>query len=360
MGLEFTFQNKRISGILTVLPKREVTFEEEMENYNFSPAKSLKLKIAMGYNKRRVAEQGITVSDMCVFGINHLLDNNLLKKEDISALILITQSPEQFLPPTSNIIHGKLELSSNVVCLDINQGCAGFIVGLIQAYMLLEQQSIKKVVLMNAELLSQKVSKRDRNNNPIIGDAACITIVEKSQESTVIHAVVNMNGKGSHILQIPAGGFKMPSTPETAEMKEDEAGNFRSLDNLVMKGDEVFNFVQTEVPPMIEELLEMAGKKPEDIDWYLFHQPNKFMLNKLADKIDVPREKMPANIVENFGNASGASIPTNISFNLADDALKNTYNVCFCGFGVGLAWAAIEQQFGNLDFNKIIDYKKEE
>lgn len=356
MGLQLSFQNKRISGVLTVLPKREIAFEEEMDNYNFSPAKSMKLKLAMGYNKHRIVDEGTNVSEMCVHGINYLLDNGLLKKEDISALVLVTQSSEHFMPATSNIIHGKLRLDTNVLCMDINQGCAGFIIGLIQAYMLLEQPSIKKIVLMNADILSRKVSKRDRNSNPLIGDAACITIVERSSQICTINAVVNMDGQGAYVLQIPAGGFRMPSTPATSEMKEDENGNFRSMDNLIMKGDEVFNFVQTEVPPMIEELLEMSGKKPDDIDWYLFHQPNKFMLNKLADKIGIPREKMPANIVENFGNASGASIPTNISFNLGDKALTNTYNVCFSGFGVGLTWAAIEQTLGNLNFNKIIYY----
>jgi len=356
MSIQFTYHNKRISGILTVLPKREITFEEEMNNYNFSSAKSLKLKLAMGYNKHRVVDEGTNVSDMCVHGITRLLNEGLLKKEDISALVLVTQSPEHFMPPTSNIIHGKLELDKNVLCMDVNQGCAGFIIGLIQAYMLLEQPSIKKVVLMNADVLSRKVSKRDRNSNPLIGDAACITIVERSLDPCTINAVVNMDGRGAYVLQIPAGGFKMPSTTETAKMKEDTNGNFRSLDNLIMKGDEVFNFVQTEVPPMIEELLEISGKKTEDIDWYLFHQPNKFMLHKLADKIGIPREKMPANIVENFGNASGASIPTNISFNLGDKALINTYNVCFSGFGVGLTWAAMEQQLGKLIINQIIYY----
>ena len=78
-----------------------------------------------------------------------------------------------------------------------------------------------------------------------------------------------------------------------------------------MKGDEVFNFVQREVPPMIENLLHVAGSSKERVDWYMFHQPNRFMLHKLADKLGVPREKMPSNIVENFGNASGATIPTN-------------------------------------------------
>ena len=316
----------------------------------------MKLKLAMGYNKHRIVDEGTNVSDMCVHGIEHLLNEGLLRKEDISALVLVTQSPEHFMPPTSNIIHGKLELNTNVLCMDINQGCAGFVIGLLQSYMLLEQPSIKKVLLMNADVLSRKVSKRDRNSNPLIGDAACITVVERSVDACVINAIANMDGRGAYALQIPAGGFKMPSTPATAEMKEDESGNFRSLDNLVMKGDEVFNFVQTEIPPMIEELLKISGKAANDIDYYLFHQPNKFMLNKLADKMGIPREKMPSNIVENFGNASGASIPTNISFNLGDNALANIYNVCLSGFGLGLTWTAVEQQLGNLSFNKIVYY----
>jgi 3-oxoacyl-[acyl-carrier-protein] synthase-3 len=356
MSLRFVFHNKRIGGILSVLPNREIAFEEEIKNYNFSPAKSMKLKLVMGYNKHRIVDEMTNVSDMCVFGIKYLIELGLLEQEDISALILVTQSFEHFLPPTSNIIHGKLELDTNILCMDINQGCAGFIIGLIQAYMLLEQESVKKVVLMNADVLSRKVSRRDRNSNPLIGDAACITVVERSREPATINAVVNMDGKGAYVLQIPAGGFKMPCSPETAEMKEDGNGNFRSLEHLVMKGDEVFNFVQKEVPPMIEELLNLSGKKTDDIDYYLFHQPNKFMLNKLADKIGVPREKMPSNIVENFGNANGATIPTNISFNLGTSALTESYEVCFAGFGVGLTWAAIQQKLGNLMFNQMIYY----
>ena len=97
-------------------------------------------------------------------------------------------------------------------------------------------------------------------------------------------------------------------------MEEDSAGNFRSKDNLVMKGDDVFNFVQRKVPPMIEHLLEQANVSKDDVDWYMFHQPNKFMLHKLADKIGIDKDKMPANIVENFGNASGVTVPTNISY----------------------------------------------
>lgn len=355
--MKLTFQNKKITGILTVLPEREVTFEQEMENYNFSTAKSMKLKMAMGYNKHCIVEPGTCVSDMCIFGLNYLFEENYINKEDIDALVLVTQSPEHFMPPTSNIIQGKLALKKDMICLDVNQGCAGFIVGLIQAYMLLDQPAIKKVVLLNADVLSSKVSKRDRNSNPLIGDAACITIIERSETPCTIHGVICMDGTHADALQIPAGGFRMPCTVDTAELKEDINGNFRSLENLVMKGDEVFNFVQMEVPPMIESLLDDAMLSSDKIDWYLFHQPNKFMLNKLADKIGVAREKMPANIVENFGNASGASIPTNISYNLGENLKTNKYRVCMAGFGVGLTWGALIQDLGDLAFNEIIKYK---
>jgi len=354
--MNLTFKNRSITGILTVLPSNEVKFEDEMENYNFSNAKSLKLKLAMGYNKHRIVEQGDTISDLCIHGLNHLFDTDLLKKDEIDALILITQSPEYYMPPTSNVIQGKLNLKQDMICMDINQGCAGYIIGLFQSFMLLEQDNINKVILLNADLLSQKVSKRDRNSNPLIGDGASVTIVEKSKENNIIHANIKMDGRGSDVLMIPAGGFKIPSSPKTAEMIEDEAGNFRSLDNLVMKGDEVFNFVQREVPPMIEELIKSAGISKNQIDYYIFHQPNKFILNKLADKLEVPRDKMPSNIVENFGNASGVSIPTTISFNLGEKIINDSLMICMAGFGVGLTWASILMKLENLKFNKIIEY----
>ena len=88
----------------------------------------------------------------------------------------------------------------------------------------------------------------------------------------------------------------------------------------------------------------------------MFHQPNKFMLNKLADKLGVPREKMPANIVENFGNASGVTVPTCISYNLGEQLIKGRMKLCMAGFGVGLTWSSIMMEIGNLNFNKIIEF----
>lgn len=354
--MDFSFKHKRVSGILTILPKKAVKFEDEMANYSFSPAKCMKLKLAMGYNEHRIAEPGQCSSDFCKFGLQYLFDNNLLNKDDIDALLFVSQSADYYMPPTSNLIHGHFGLKQDCLCMDINQGCAGFELGLIQAFLLLEQPAVKKVVLMNADVLSPKVSDQDRNSKPLIGDAAAITIVEKCEDENSIYANIKMDGTGAMVLNIPAGGFRMPSTPETAVMEQDAAGNFRSKNNLVMQGDDVFNFVQREVPPMIEHLYEQSGVDRNEVDWYMFHQPNKFMLHKLADKLGIPHEKMPANIVENFGNASGVTVPTCISYNLGDQLVNGKMKLCMAGFGVGLTWSSIMMEMGDLQFNKIIEF----
>ena len=260
------------------------------------------------------------------------------------------------MPPTSNLIHGHFGLKQDCLCMDINQGCAGFELGLIQSFLLLEQPAVKKVVLMNADVLSSKVSDQDRNSKPLIGDAAAITIVEKCEGGNPVYANIKMDGTGAMALNIPAGGFRMPSTPETAVMEQDAAGNFRSKDNLVMQGDDVFNFVQREVPPMIEHLYEQSGVDRSEVDWYMFHQPNKFMLHKLADKLGIPHEKMPANIVENFGNASGVTVPTCICYNLGDKLVSDSLKLCLAGFGVGLTWSSLMMDFENLQFCAIVEY----
>ena len=355
--MNLKFHNKKITGILTVLPENEVNFDDEIDNYDFSRGQSMKLKLITGYGKRRVVKEGTTISDLCVFGMNYLFDNNLLKKDDIDAIILVTQSPDHFVPATSHIIQGKLDLKQDMILLDINQACSGYPIGLNQAFMLLEQDEVKKVVVLNADIMSRKVSVKDRGSRPITGDAASVTIVEKNPSDNIIYGTVNVDGENADALIIPAGGFKMPSTPKTAELETDSSGNSRALDHLVMKGDVVFNFVQKEVPPMIENLLEKAGCTKDEVDYYMFHQPNKFMLKKLADKMGVPYSKMPNNVVENFGNSSGVSIPTCITYNLGEKLLTNSFLVCLAGFGAGLSWASLLITIEKLNFCEIIDYK---
>lgn len=354
--MKFKYRNKKITGVLTVIPKNFKTFDEEMDNYKADKARTKRLKMVMGYDRHHIVEDGVTVSDLAVFGMEHLFNSNLLKKEEIDALLLVTESPDYFLPPTSNIIQGRLNLSEDIFCLDINQGCAGYIVGIIQACALLEQDGMNKVVLINADVLSRKTSKEDRNSYPLVGDAVSITIIEKTAEENLIQGEIKMDGSRADVLMIPAGGFKRPSSPETAIMHEDSNGNRRSLDNLVMNGKEVFHFVQTEIPPLVAGLFNRIGVDKSEIECYLFHQPNKFMVEKLAEEMEIPYEKIPSNIVTNFGNASGVTVPMNITFNLGERLLNEKLKVCLAGFGVGLTWGAMVLEIGKFNFCKMIQF----
>jgi len=354
--MNFKFRRKCVSGILAVVPARVQSFVEEMKNFNFSESRSLKLKAVMGYDKHRIVEPGVCVSDLAVFGLEQLFNRGLLKRDEIDVLLLVTQSPDHFMPPTSNIIQGRLKLKPDMLCLDINQGCAGFVIGLAQAFLLLEQESIRKVVVINADVLSRKTSPKDRNSYPLMGDAATIAIVERDPEDSVIHANLKMDGTRSNVLMIPAGGFRLPSSPATAQLEDVGDNNLRAKDHLHMDGSAVFNFVQVDVPPLIDELLWQAGTAMDEVDYFLFHQANRFMLQKLADKMKVPYGKMPSNIVENFGNSSGATIPLAITFNLSTALRDRQFRVCLAGYGVGLTWAAMLMRLGNLTFCELIDF----
>jgi 3-oxoacyl-[acyl-carrier-protein] synthase III len=354
--MNFTFRRKRISGILTVVPARERLFLEEMKNFNFPESRSLKLKEVMGYDRRRMVEPGVCVSDLAVFGLQQMFARGHLKAEEIDALLVVTQTPDHFMPPTCNIIQGRLGLKTDMFCLDISQGCAGFVIGLMQAFMLLEQESVRKVVLINADVLSRKASPKDRNIYPLIGDAAAITVVERDTADSVIHAGLKMDGSRNEALMIPAGGLKMPSTPETAVLEDVGDNNLRAKDHLRMDGSAVFNFVQMEVPTLIEEVLKGAGATKDSVDYFLCHQPNRFMLEKLADKMKVPYAKMPNNVVGRYGNSSGATIPIAIIMNLADTAKTGECLACLAGFGVGMTWSVMLMRLGGLTFCEMIDY----
>jgi 3-oxoacyl-[acyl-carrier-protein] synthase III len=354
--MNFTFRGKRLSGLLTVVPANETSFLEEMKNFNFPVGRSLKLKEVMGYDKHRLVEAGVCVSDLAVHGLQHLFARGLLDPREIDALILVTQSPDHLMPPTSSIIQGRLALKQDMFCLDINQGCAGFVVGLIQAFLLLEQPAVGKVILINADVLSRKTSPRDRNSYPLIGDAASIAVIERGDLDSTIHANLKMDGTRNEALMIPAGGMRMPSTAVTAAMEDVGDNNLRAKDHLRMDGSAVFNFVQTEVPPMIHELLAAANSKVDAVDWFLFHQPNRFMLQKLAEKMQVSPAKMPSNIVERFGNSSGVTTPMAIVTNLSERLSAERFRVCLAGFGVGLTWGSMLLSLGPLGFCESKDF----
>lgn len=354
--MKLKFSGKKLTGLALVVPENERKFVDDMAMFNFSVAKSMRLMKVMGYDRHRIVEDDVCASDLVEYGLHQLVTDGKINISEVDALVYVTATPDYFLPPTSRIIHGKLGLRQDALCFDLTQGCSGFEEGLIQAFMLLDQPAVNKVVVVTADTLSRKVSPRDRNSYPLIGDAASITVVENDSEGMPVCAVMRNDGTRCMALTIPAGCFRKPCSSETAKMKEDADGNFRSEDHLVMDGSSVFNFVMADVPPMLDELCQFSGTTYADYDWFLFHQPNKFILEKLADKLGIAYEKMPSNVVEKYGNSSGTTVPAVIVLNLSERLKMEKYKVLLSGFGVGLTWGAVSMSLGPLSFCETIQY----
>lgn len=353
--METRFKGKKITSMLGILPETIGYFDDEVNNYSFPAKQTMRLKKVMGYNQHRLAKETSTVSDFAVYGLKHMLESGWIQKDEIGAVVTVTLCPDHFVPHISNIVQAECGLNTDIICMDIAQGCCGFILGLMQSFMLLEHMENKKIVLINGDVLSHKISKRDRNDYPLIGDATTITVVENDLEAGSIYYEMHNDGSRGGALKIPAGAFRMPSTAETAEMVDQGDGNFRSLDNMHMDGSGVFNFVQTEIPPMLEHAFKVAGEDIESFDWFLFHQPNKFMLQKLAEKANIPEEKLPMNLVENFGNPSGASIPLTAIYNIKEEMLTKKLHCCLSAFGSGLAWGVMFMDIGPLEHCELIE-----
>src|SRR5579863_3349384 len=179
--MNVTFKDKQITGILTVVPRHLAYFKDEIGNYNFPERSSQKLQKLLGLESHRyLIDESITGSDMALHGIRYLIESGVLDPQEIDALLYITQTPDHFVPATSNIIQGSLGLKQDTICMDINQGCAGFLLGVMQAFLLLDLEAVNKVVLVNADTASKQTNNRDRNTFPLVGDGVAVTIIERA------------------------------------------------------------------------------------------------------------------------------------------------------------------------------------
>lgn len=352
------FKNKRISSIISVLPQNEVDFMDEIGNYSFNESQMKKLKKVMGFDKRRVAEDGESVGEYAIKGISKLLLDGIITENEIGAIVVVTTSPDYFIPPTSNIIQGHFDFDQDTICMDISQGCCGYIVGLVQSFMLLDAMKEKKVLLIAGDMLSHKVSKRDRASRPITGDGVTVSVIENTDNVGDIYCSIKNNGKAAFSVYIPAGGTKIPITPETTEEKEDEFGNWRGLQHLCMQGDLVFNIIINDTPVMIEELLQYAGEDIADVDYFICHQPSVFTLKKLRERLGVSKDKLPNDIVPIYGNSSSATIPVTLTQHFeaiySDD---NPKNILFAAFGTGMSLGSVLMELPKLDYCRFIEYE---
>ena len=347
----FEFEGKIISGVLSVLPENEYIFEEE--NIDPQDIKNRRLKRIIGFGKRRRVKADTTLSEMLLYGMRYLMDHDMLQKEQIGAIVVSTLSQDFLLPQISMILHGELGLSPGVFCIDSPQACGGFVVGLLEAFKLLEHMQDRKVILCTGEIFNRRTNPNEpKLEHPSFGgDIANIAVLENTSEHHKIYANAYSDGSQRNALLIRDGGFKYPMTEEKLKAQI----NHSPIMGVEMDGSAVFNFVQKEVPPAIEELLEMSKLQMDEIDYFLFHQPNKFMLQKLAEKLGVPYSKIPMNITEELGNSDSGTIPAVMTFDLSKQLTEKQWKCCLSGFGGGLSWTSMLMDIGPLDFCESID-----
>jgi len=347
------FSQIRIAGVLSVVPSRISSFDDELVNYSHSHANSQKLKVAMGYGEHRVAASGVTTSDLACFGLSSLFSEHGVDPSSIGGIFFVSQTPDYIIPATSAYIHGKFAFPQDTYCIDINDGCNGFIKALYEASAFLSVTGAQRALIIAGDVLSAKVSIHDRNSYPLIGDAATITLVERTDTQCSLDIEIMNDGRGYDKLMIPAGGARSPSCSTTAQLETDDDGNRRAADHLVMQGRDVFAFTQTVVPDFMTAFLARHDLTPVDIDLFLLHQANAFIIDRIRAKLGVPKEKVPDHVIRKFGNSSSGTIPMCIS-NLLP--IQESVKVLACGFGVGLSWGAALFELNQLDFCKVIEF----
>lgn len=324
-----------ILGIEYALPEKILTNEELAMLYKNWSAEKIFNKT--GIRSRYVTTENETAADLGVAAAEKLIAKNVVSKEEIDFVLCVTQSPDYQLPTTACIMQERLGLSTKTGAFDINLGCSGYIYGLAVAKSLVETGISHNVLLITSETYSKHINPLDKSTRTIFGDGAAATLV--GQGGMEIGSFdLGTDGSGKDFLIIPTGGARKARTPETAVVKETE-GNVRSEDNLFMSGGDIFEFTIREVPSSVKRLMKKEGLKKENVDLYVFHQANQFMLDFLVKLMKVDKEKFYMNFADT-GNTVCASIPIALKRAMEEGVVKPNQTILLSGFGVGLSWGS--------------------
>jgi 3-oxoacyl-[acyl-carrier-protein] synthase-3 len=299
-----------------------------------------KIASKIGIAERRLAAPDECSSDLAVAAAQKLFASGACRPEEIDYLLLCTQSPDYLLPTTACILQDRLGLPTTAGALDFNLGCSGFVYGLSLAKGLIETGQAGNVLLLTAETYSKFLHPEDRSVRPLFGDAAAATLVRglstppAGELPWIGPFVFGTDGKGMKNLIVPKGGMRGP-----AQSGVDAQPRARHPDNLYMNGPEIFTFTLQAVPPAVHQLLQRAGRSMDDIDLFVFHQANRYMLEHLRDKLHIPADKFVL-ALSHCGNTVSSTIP--IALKEAGDRglLAPGRLLMLVGFGVGYSWGA--------------------
>ena len=329
----------KIKAIFSYLPEQKISndqLEQDYPNWN-----AQKISEKTGISIRGVSDENECASDLGIKAAQRLFKSGICNPEDTDFLLFCTQSPDHFLPTTACIIQDKLKLPTSCGALDFNLGCSGFVYGLSIAKGLIETGTVQNVLLITAETYTKFIHPSDRKVRTIFSDGAAATLIhsEETNDEAIGPFIFGTDGRGAKNLIVPAGGLRQMRTPETAVERETEKGVFRSDQNLYMDGPEIFNFTLKAVPKAVTAILDKSQLEMKDVDYFVFHQANKFVLNHLRRKTNIPKEKFCINL-DSYGNTVSSTIPMALELALQQGKIKNGYNVMIVGFGVGYSWAS--------------------
>lgn len=324
-------KNVAISGIVVC------TGNKPIDVYNFfsTDVEAKKTISITGISSLKHVKDDITASDLGVRASEVLLDCQNLSKEELDAVIFVSQTPDYKIPMTSFIIQNKLGLSKHTYCLDIPVGCSGYIYGLYTSSLLINTGSCRKVLLISGDTISKLINKKHKSLISLFGDAVAATLIEYRKDGFISFMFESDGSKFDKII-VPAGGFRYPTCDKSKVVYTDEFGNSRTDEDLFMDGMDILQFAISSVPRLISKHLLKEQKAIQDINYFLLHQANKFIIELICKKMKLKKEQVPI-VLDGYGNTGSASIPLVVS---ASDIDFTDKTVLMCGFGVGLSVAS--------------------
>ena len=317
----------RIRAISTCVPARRF---DNLEETTAFPKEDVQKVVRMaGVRKRYLASEAECSSDLCEAAARNVLEKLDWDPQSIDALIMVTQSPDYFLPSTACLIHERLDMSSDCAAFDLGQGCSGYPYGLWVATMMLQSQGLKRILLLHGETPTRFSDLSDRSVALLFGDAGSATALEQPRGMAPSDWMFSLHtdGKGYRDLIIEGGGFRH----RFPENKRDSY--------VRMNGANIFNFTVKRIPVLIENTLAAARQTIDDIDYVILHQSNQFIMRHLVKKIGVSAEKVPFTIGQ-FGSAGGPSIPLTITQGDLQRPDDRRLRLLLVGYGVGLSWGS--------------------
>jgi 3-oxoacyl-[acyl-carrier-protein] synthase III len=329
-----------IKAISYYLPETIITNEDLVEQFPEWSVSKIISKI--GIIERHIAGAEETAADMAVKAANKLLSEYNIDRNTIDYIILVTQSPDYYLPTTACIIQDMLGLPTSIGAIDVNLGCSGFVYGLSLAKGLIVGEMAENVLLLTSETYSKHIHPKDKGNRTIFGDAAAATCISRDGIAEIKKFCFGTDGRGANNLIVKTGGNRFPG--KLNDIVFDESGNPKSSDFLFMDGAEILNYTLDYFPPLVVDTLLKNNMDQKDIDLFVFHQANKYIMELLRKKMKIEDEKF-YRFYENVGNTVSSTIPIALREAINDGSLSGKSKVLLAAPGLGYSWGGVILEF---------------